>query len=277
MKRVKNFASTKATKKLISKTKKSLKDAARKGRLQAQRNELTYIENLLGEDFESLTQARNALKREVTTVKKRVTKSLPKQLKKVTPKNIKKTVLKSLKKTISKATSELLKPIYQPKEHPYKQSQPRIDVSPKKRIYTLRELKDGDKRSVMEYMQDRLNANALDRELLKPGESWAAQVRYKYRGVDGKTHDGYANTYNIYASSYALFKRLSGYVEHSKISANKKAEWLNQIKIIRWNGTDANYKAKKNAEVSKQNERRKKVSKKLKGKKNANTKTNKRK
>ena len=252
--------------KLITKTKKNLKLAAKQGRLQQQRNELSYIETLLGEDFESLSQARSALKREVTTVKK----SLPKTLKKYTPKALtkqaKKGILKTLKKGVSEAVAGAIKFVQPPlPPRQYKQVQPHITVG-KKKSFTLRELRDGDRRNVLSYLDDKLNANALDRELLKPGEQWAAQVTYRYRGTDGKTHVGYAMTYNTFPSAYTLFKRLAGYVAKEKISENQKAAWLNQIKVIRFSGEQGDYDRKKMAEVNKQQERKKKVSNQLKRK-----------
>jgi hypothetical protein len=260
---------TKSASKAIKATSNKLKKATRNARLLQQNNELQFIESLLGEDFESLSQARSALKREVKTVKKTVKKALPKTLKQFTPKAIKKKTLNKLKETVSNVVSNLLgKPGF---KHPpipppeVKQSQPHITVKGKK-TFTLRELRDGDQRNVLTYLDDRLNANALDKLVLKPGEQWVAQVPYKYRGTDGKTHTGWANTYEVYPRAYTLFRRLAGYIVHAKISANQKSQWLNQIKIMRFSGSVPEYVANKKAQVSTQSERRKKVSKQLKKK-----------
>jgi hypothetical protein len=245
------------TSKQIKSTSKSLKLAAKRGRELAEQNELRYIERLLDEDFVSLSQARRALKKEVIPAKKRVTKSLPKQLPK-TLKSAKKTVLKTAENVISKVTTAIIKP--------FKQSQPHITVSKTEKSYTLRDLKDGDRRAIIDYLGDRLNANALDKALLNLGESWAARVSYRYTATDGIVKTGYANTHNIYDSAFKLFQRLSGYVEHAKISATQKAQWLNQIKIVKFGGSGEEWKAKKQVETAKQDTRRAKVSKILKKK-----------
>jgi hypothetical protein len=249
------------TRKQIENTKRTLKKAVAQGRKNQERNESQYIENLLGEDFESLSQARAALKREVTTVKKKVSKSLPKQLKKFTPKEVKKQVLKTAKKAVTETVKQAVRIV-----SPVKLSQPHIDVSPRQKSYTLRELKDGDRRAMFAYLEDRMNANALDKALLKKGETWAAQIPYKYRGMDGKVHEGYSSTFEVYQSAYALFRRLSAYGAKREKKATKTSEWLNQIKIVKFGGTTGEWKKKKGAETKKQNERRKKVSKKLKSK-----------
>lgn len=273
-------AANKAGKQAILTTKRTLKRAVSQGKKQQQNNELQYIERLLGEDFENLSQARRAMTSEVKTLRRKATKKekpivtfkqlskvLPKRL---TPKAIKKSALGVIKESVKQVTKAI---VTQAKEiaHPFKQSQPHITVSPSAKIYTMRDLKDGDRRAIGEYLQDRLNANALDKVLLQPGESWAATVSYRYTATDGKVKTGYANTHHIYANAYALFKTLSGYVEHAKISANQKAQWLNQIKIVKFGGSGNEWKAKKEKETIKQDVRRKKVSAKLrkKGKKNA--------
>jgi hypothetical protein len=203
---------------------------------------------MLGEEFDSLAQARRALKRESVPVKKAVKKQLPKQY----PKSIIQSVIKPLavpQKLITKF------------ESPAELHQPKITVSPKQKVISIRELKDGDRRKITDYFDDRLNANALDKALLKPGERWAAQVEYRYTGKDGKIHTGYAKTYDTFPSAYSMFKRLSGYMKHAKVSANQKANWMNQIKVIKWGGTEAAWDAAKKKEKAASDKRRKAVGK----------------
>ena len=235
--------------------------AATKRTLRKQTKDLqSQIERLLGEEYDSLAQAKRALKRESKPVKSK----LPKKLKKAALKNIKSAVSSVTRAFTEKAVTLKHAPI----EKPTKQTQPHIDVTPSQKFYSLRELRDGDRRKVTEYLDDRLNANALDKALLKPGESWAAQVSYTYTGLDGKTHTGYARTWNIFAGASALFRRLAGYVENAKISPTQKANWLNQVKILKFGGSGAQWTKEKEAERAKSNDRRKKVSKKLKAKTN---------
>ena len=252
----------KAASKAIKKTGRDLKKAAAAGRRQAEQNELAYIERILGEDFESLSQARRELKKNITTNKSAITrlenqlnksinktlkKTLPKQLKKLNPTRAKKSVLKTVQDAVTETTSRVIN-AFDKSKRPYKQSQPHIDVTPSRKIYTIEELKDGDKRAIRTYLADRLNANALTRELLKPGEAIVAQVSYTYKDhKTGKVKTGYANTYEVYESFAALFLKLSEYGSKSLKSLNKTAEWLKQIKIMKWNETSSSNPAKKNA------------------------------
>lgn len=232
----------KAATQAIAKTKRNLKAAAKAGRLRAQRDELQFIENLLGEDFETLSQARTALKRDVSRAdksrKKAVKKFLPKHL---TTKSLKKQALKGIKEGVSKITQTILggrppSPAFDKSKRPFKQSQPHIDVTKRQKIYSIRELRDGDKRAVMAYLEDRLNANALSKELLGKDEKLVAQVTYRYRGKSGRVLTGYANTYETYPSFASLFMKLSDYGTKSLKASGKRAEWLNQIKIMKWDG-----------------------------------------
>ena len=248
------------TKKQVAVTKRTLKRVASKVKKQANNNELQFIESLLGEDFESLSQARAALKREVT-----IKKTVKKTLKKTNIKAVKKQVLKKTENAIASVVSKAIK-AFNPKDRPAKLSQPHIDVTARQKIYSLRDLRDGDRRKVMSYLEDRLNANALDKALLKPGERWAAQVSYKYTGLDGQIHTGYAKTYETYPGAYSLFKRLAGYITNAKITETQKASWLNQVKILKFDGPIEEWTAKKSAEKAKSDTRRGKVSKKLKKK-----------
>lgn len=236
--------------KQIAATKRTLKRTTK-----SSTNLLKEYNRLLGEDYDSLAAAKRAFKRETVSVKKAI------------PKQIKRTALKSIKSAVSSATKKAIE-VTRSVVHPTpvsqsKQSQPHIDVSRNQKVYTLRDLRDGDKRNVLAYLDDRLNANALDKALLKPGEAWAAQVQYRYTGTDGKIHTGYAKTYQIYDSSYALFRKLAGYVENAKLTPNQKANWLLQIKIMKFGGSETEWKATKQAEKNTQDVRRKKVSKQL--------------
>ena len=258
----------KATSKALKQTSNKLKKAAAAGRKQAEVNELAYIERILGEDFESLSQARRELKKNISTdkrqitrlqnqlnkdVKKAVTKTLPKSLKKATNK-IKQPILTTVRESVAdttKRTLEKLGTIVRPS----KLTQPHIDVTSRQKVYTLQELKDGDRRAIMSYLQDRLNANELTKQLLQPGERIVAQVTYTYKGKNGAVKTGYANTYETYESFYQLFQKLSAYGTKSlkgtktfnSKSPNKVANWLNQIKIMKWNGSTTPNPQKKGA------------------------------
>ena len=251
-----------AASKAIKKTGRDLKKAAAAGRRQAEANELAYIERILGEDFETLAQARRELKKNVTTnksaisrlenqlksqVNKTIKKTLPKQLKKLNPKRAKKTLLKTVQDAVTETTSRVIN-AFDPNNRPSKLSQPHIDVTVNRKIYTLEELKDGDKRAIRTYLKDRLNANELTKQLIKPGEAIVAQVSYTYTDhKTGKVKTGYANTYEVYDSFYALFLKLSEYGNKAKKSLNKTAEWLKQVKIMKWNDVTLPNPAKKNA------------------------------
>jgi hypothetical protein len=236
-----NKTANKAGKAALSKTKKTLKNVARQARLNAEQNEIAYIEKLLGEDFENLTQARRALKDNIIPSRKK----LPKHIKISTPKSVKqakKGILKGLKEGVSKATQAILKPGQKGFIPPSKLSQPHVDVKRTQKVYTIRELRDGDRRKIAAYLDDRLNANALTQQLKQPGEMFVAQVSYRHRGKNGRVVTGYANTYEVYDSLFALFQKLSEYgnkglKKGSFKSENKRAEWLNQIKIMKWDGS----------------------------------------
>jgi hypothetical protein len=250
----------------------------RKGRIQAERSELSHLENILHENFTSLSEARSALRRETTSNRREISrlrksitlarkkeqqniqrvmrqefpslaqarKAIPKFLKQLEPKQVKKDILKALGRGVQEVTRKILTKT----EHPSKLSQPHIDVK-RRKSFTLAELRDGDKRAIDKYLKDRLNSNALDKVLLKPGEFYAAKIPYSYIGKDGKRHTGYANTYNIYQGIQSLFNRLSEYASRNKVSDRSNAKWLNTIKIVKFNGSASEYKADKIAEVNK--------------------------
>lgn len=147
--------------------------------------ELQRIENLLGEDFESLAQARKALKSETSDV-------------------------------VPKAAREVIK-------------------LGEKRSYTIRELKDGDRRAINAWLNDRANAEDIQKVVLKRGEVWGAESSHQYLGTDGKTHKGVARTWQSYGNLDQLFKRLSEYVTFGKFQSQQSQDsFVNSIKVIRF-------------------------------------------
>lgn len=184
--------------------------------------ELAQIERLLGEDFDSLAQARRALNKESKPVKQ----SSPKSSKKSIPKRI-----------TPAPTQQQETPVPLRKPYEFDNSQ---------RAYTVRDLRRGEKQEIIKWLQD-YNATRRIQALKKPGEFWAAEIPYRVNDKrTGVKTSGIAKTYNIYSDVFALFGTLSGYATRSKNKERKSDEaikrWLNSIKIVRFKGSDSSYK-----------------------------------
>lgn len=180
------------------KIKRKRVSASAKSRQNAQ--ELTRIEDLLGEDFESLAEARRALKSDTKDV-------------------------------VPKAAREVIK-------------------LGNKRSYTIHELKDGDKRTITAWLNDRATAEEIQNVTLGRGEVWGAETTHEYLGTDGKTHRGIARTWQSYGNLDQLFKRLGEYITHGKFGTDKSRDsFINSIRVIRF-GTAA--KGRQNVDTIKQ-------------------------
>ena len=231
----------KSAKEQLKRTNNRIKDAARKGRLQAQQNELQYIENLLGEDFESLRQARSALNREVRSVGKRnkkqvtnIVKDVTKFVKQVTKAvPTKKRILKQLEKGISKVVESSFNKVAET----FKLPVPKINK--KRKAYTLEELSAEDKQSIYAFMQDTRYTEQIDRAFYTPGTSYGAEIPYSVTTNDGRNITGWSKTFVTYPTFNALFRVLSEYaVKASRKGVASPAikEWLKHIKIVKWSG-----------------------------------------
>lgn len=186
-----------ASKRVISKSKPVV-DASAK--------ELRKIERLLGEEFDTLAQARRALKRESKPVSERALKT-------------------------AKAKAQVKRALAAPSKLPAK--------LPNKKNYTIRELNGSQKRALNTLIYDNQTAIQLDDKLLKPGEQWGAIVPHKYTGRDLEQHTGHARTFQLYGRLDQLFKKLTEYAQHGmKLTKAKREKFLSDIKIVKWGSPD---------------------------------------
>lgn len=166
--------------------------------VSADTKELRKIERLLGEDFDTLAQARRALKRESKPVSE-----------------------KAFQNAKTRADEASFK----------------VPKLPVKKSYTVRELNGNQRRALTTLLSDKKTADEINAQLLKPGENWGATIQYDYTGRDLETHKGQARTYQLYGRLDQLFNKITGYIEHGlkqKLSQRKIDDFLKNIKIIRW-------------------------------------------
>lgn len=198
--------------------------------------ELRKIERLLGEDFDTLAQARRALKRESKPITQKAYKVAKKK---------------------EQVTRALAAPVSLPK-------------LPSKKSYTIKELNGEQRRKLTDLILDKNTAIQLNDKLLKPGEQWGGVIPYDYTGRDLVIHKGQARTFKLYSNLEDLFKEITRYITYGlkqKATNARIREWLSDIKVVRWGSADKTlrenrqeWKAKKDAEVVAQNTRRKAVS-----------------
>lgn len=233
--------------------------------------ELQSIENLLGEDFESLAQAKRALARESKAATKKVVqkqrktadqskvqiKATNKRIKTLTKSNAQeiarirrqaRSLEKQLQKTRESLGAMLLKATTEKKQkraaREAKSKRPLKTES--NRPYTLREMSVQARQSVQSLLNDHDQSVQLDK-VLRPGQWFVAEIPYRYVGADGRVHTGYSKTYKVYDNAFSLFDTLTGYGQESR-SELSQTRFLNNIKILEFDGTPADWKKIKDTE-----------------------------
>jgi hypothetical protein len=168
--------------------------------------ELRKIERLLGEDFDTLAQARRALKRESVPAKKQspVKKSAPSPARKSAPPSAPKN--KSINSVSTSGKNE----------------------------FTLQELKPKQTRTINAFLKDDATADQISAAELAPGQLWGAEISHEYTDIKGRTQVGHAKTLKLYTNLRQLFKKLSEYLAHGKMTPAQKREFISGIKIVKY-------------------------------------------
>lgn len=221
---------------MASKRKRSLKRAPSKNGSGKRALTLEQIEELLGEEFETLAQAQRELQR---SAKKELPKRLHKLVddSKLRPETKPKGRRKHLPKNLPAVKpSPVVQRIEQPERKQKPIPTPKRDA--KKKSYTIHELKTGQRKSVINFLNDEANAKQLTDNLLKPGEYIGLEIPNRYTGLDLKVHKGYARSYALYSDFGKAFKRLSNYVTFGKFGRGgtniPRDAFIESIKVIKF-------------------------------------------
>jgi hypothetical protein len=192
-------------------------------RVRENARKLQAIERTLGEEFTSLKQATEALKRETIAVtnivKERAKLRAQEQLK--AEKQARKVEVPGRVERIDKdklPTDKQIKQLFS------------------KPSFTFGELSKKQKRTIESFLLDKNASRDLDK-MLQPGEYWSAEIPYRYRDKDGKVHVGYSRTFNFFDNIRALFRKLSEYKVQGKLTGEAVQKWLSRIKIVRFSNT----------------------------------------
>lgn len=180
-----------------------------------QDQELTRLEKFLGESFESLTEARSAFQ---------------KQTRKTTKKEIQ-SEAQRLHSKAEQTSSEKQRRRY---ESEARRLEGKKRLSPSRNKYSIRQLSDEQKQTVLSFLRDEKSFNSIGQNWLQPNEKLGISVTYRYRGPDGRMHTGRAQGpvgRKVINSWSELYLYLQHYADNESENLD---EWLGNIEIIRF-------------------------------------------
>jgi hypothetical protein len=207
----------KDTNKYIQRALKSIVRST-KQQEQIQEKELEKLERFLGESFETLAEAKEALQKQTRKATKReVLADL--QLKK-----------KQTEKQIQSAKTERAKKKAQTRVKNLEAQISGRKLNPEKATYTVRQLSNIEKQNIIDFLTDKKSWSDIGNGYLKPNERITVSVPYRYIGTDGKKHTGRALGRKVFKS----FAELQSYMVRY-MGEDSTEDFLGDIEIIRFN------------------------------------------
>jgi hypothetical protein len=208
-----------------------------------QEKELERIEKFLGDTFEDIFEAREALSKETRKLTKREELAY------------KQTQKRKLEESAARSKSE--------KERARKTKQAAAigrqiegrKLDPNKPSYKIRQLSELERQNVLDFLTDKKTYNQVGIGYLKPNERITVSVPYRYIGTDGKYHQGRALGRKIFRDWAAFQAYLIGYM-----GEDSTEEWLGDIEVIKF-PEEYNYRVERGRQTDVINKRRKDVKK----------------
>lgn len=206
---------------------------ANKEQEKLREKELVKLERFLGESFESLGEAREALGKQTRKATKR--EKLAEALR-----------LKSRGGERNVRYAEKLE----------REAMGRT-LDPNKPKYTIRQLSAFENQQVIEFLTDKKTFQKVGLDYLKENERITVSVPYKYIGTDGREHTGYG----IGRKMFRSWDDLQRYIRVQYFSESPGTEeWLGHIEIIKFpNGYQ--YALEKGRQTDARRDRKKAVKK----------------
>jgi hypothetical protein len=197
---------------------RTLKGIAKYSREQEKlkEKELEKLERFLGETFESVEEAREAVQKQTRKATQREKQAHALTLRK------KATEVKS-----EKQAERLRKEAAQ-----FERESRGEKLDPKKPSYKVRQLSEAEHQSVVDFLTDKKTFNDAGLGYLQPNERITVSVPYRYFGTDGRVHTGHALGRRLFQNWQQFQAYLISY-----IGEDSTDEWLGSIEIIKFEGT----------------------------------------
>lgn len=223
------------TVKYIAKTNREI---ARASKLQAQmqEQELERLEKFLGESFENIYEARQAI---ATQTRKATKKELLSEAARIRAKEPKSKSLKQRKRLEQEATR-------------YEREALGKRLSPTKAKYSIRKLSEMEQQRVLDFLSDKHTFNQLGEGYLQPGEVITVSVPYQYRGGDGRIHTARSTGKKVYTSWDAFYAYINTYND----GLAESEDWLGDIEVMKF-PSEYDYKVDRGRSID-QNEKHEK-------------------
>ena len=209
-----------------------------KAQEKLQEKELEKLERFLGETFESVSEAREALS---------------KQTRKATKREKLSEALRQRNKGSKRGQLEATR---------LEREVSGTKLNPERTKYTIRELSAIQKQNIVDFVSDRKSFTEVGNNYLRGNERLVMSYPFEYYGPDGKLHSGRSNTYKVFKDWNALYSWLqygnSG--DTGEPAIDSPEERLGSIQILRF---DSEYDAKveRGRQTDIRNKRRKDVKK----------------
>lgn len=195
---------------------------------KVQEKELEKLERFLGESFETLEEARQALGQQTRKATKREKLSEALRLR-------------------ARGTKTAAK-----KAEFFERSAGAARLDVKKPAYTIRQLSALENQQVLDFLTDKKTFHNIGLGYLEPNERITVSVPYKYIGTDGKEHTGYGIGRKVFKS----WDELQAYIRVQYFNETPGAEdWLGKIEIIKF-PSDYEYQREKGRQQDVRNTRR---------------------
>lgn len=232
--------------KYIARTNRIIAKTAREQE-RIQEKELAKLERFLGETFETVQEARQALVKQTAKPTKREKLAYLQ------------TEKQKLEVSASKSKSEKQRTLKRKQIAAIEREIEGRKLDPSKPTYKVRQLSDLEKQRILDFLTDRKSWNEIGTGYLQPNERITVSVPYRYYGPDGRQHIGHALGRRIFRDWAAFQAYLISY-----IGEDSTEDWLGDIEIIKFEN-EYNYRVERGRQTDTIHKRRKEVKALLKG------------
>jgi len=224
--------------KYIAKTLKAIEKTSREQE-KIREKELSKLEKFLGDSFETLTEARQALVKQTAKPTKR--EYLAEAL--------------NLRKKAESSSSAKEKQRKIKLAESYERAGTGKKLDPKKPVYKVRQLSELEEQSIIDFLTDRKTFNEVGLGYLADNERITVSVPYQYYGTDGRTHKARALGRRIFRDWKAFQAYLISYM-----TDDVTEDWIGEIEIIKFDD-EYTYRVQRGRQTDQIHDRRKAVKK----------------
>ena len=186
----------------------------------AQEKELEKLERILGETFESVTEARSAFRKQTSKPTKREVLAYQQTERKRELEAAKKATTEKSKKRHLRRAENLERQIESRK------------LDHKKHSYSVRDLSAKENAAVLDFLTDKKMFIDVGKNYLQDNERIIISVPYHYKGTDGRTHTDRALGHKVLNNWSDLQRYLLSYFDEDSTE-----EWLGSIQVMKMPST----------------------------------------